>query len=277
MDRLLRLVGVVAFISIVAALLVGASLRPPAPPPNPRAAQERLQGTIKIGMDPSYPPIASLDGRGNLSGLDVDIAVEIARRFGVRPDFIGIDVGAIFDALGQRRFDVIVSGIPPFPEYGRDVIYSQPYFNAGQVIVVRSDPGAPRSLADLRGPVAVEIGSGGEIEARRLAARGTIELFLRDSPAAVVAAVRDGSATAGILDRLSAVEAARDGVQVAGPPFTLEPYVIAARRGDEALLAEIDAMIAAMRADGTLALIEERWLRPAGLDPVNGPRPPAGP
>ncbi|GIW05746.1 MAG: amino acid ABC transporter substrate-binding protein [Dehalococcoidia bacterium] len=279
MERLLRAVGAVAFTSLVAALLVGASIRPPAPPPNPRAAQARLQGVLKIGMDPSYPPIASLDGRGNLSGLDVDVAVELARRFNVRPDFIGMDIGALFDGLGQRRFDVIISGIPPLPEYGRDVIYSAPYFNGGQVILVRAGTEPPAGPASLRGTVAVEIGSGGEIEGRRIAAGGQVRLLVRDSPAAVVAAVRDGQAEAGILDRLSAVEAASpaSGVVIAGPPFTLEPYVVAARRGDDALLAEIDAMLAAMRADGTLERIEAKWLRPSGLDPVNGPSPPSRP
>jgi polar amino acid transport system substrate-binding protein len=279
MERLLGAVGIVAFVSVVAALTVGASVRPPAPPPNPRAAQARLHGVIRIGMDPSYPPIASLDGRGNLSGLDVDVAAEIARRFNVRPDFIGMDIGALFDGLTQRRFDVIISGIPPLPEYGRDVIYSAPYFNAGQVILVPEGAERPASPATLRGTVAVELGSGGEVEGRRLASTGQISLLVRDSPAAVVAAVRDGQASAGILDRLSAVEATRpgSGVAIAGPPFTLEPYVVAARRGDEGLLLEIDAVLAAMRADGTLERIEAKWLRPGGLDPVHGPSAPPRP
>lgn len=279
MDRLLRAVGIVAFVSVVAALLVGASIRPPAPPPNPRAAQARLQGVLKIGTDPSYPPIASLDGRGTLSGLDVDVAVELARRFNVRPDFIGMDIGALFDGLLQRRFDIIISGIPPLPEYGRDVIYSAPYFNAGQVILVPAGTPLPSGPAALRGTVAVELGSGGELEGRRLAATGQVRLLARESPAAVVAAVRDGQASAGILDRLSAVEAAgpTSGVLIAGPPFTFEPFVVAARRGDEGLLVEIDALLAAMRGDGTLERIEAKWLRPGGLDAVNGPRPPTSP
>ncbi|MCS6802799.1 MAG: ABC transporter substrate-binding protein [Chloroflexota bacterium] len=279
MDRLLRAIGVVAFGSVVGALLLGASVRPPAPPPNPRAAQARLQGVLKIGIDPSYPPIASLDSRGNLSGFDVDVAVELARRLNVRPDFIGMDIGALFDGLLQRRFDIIISGIPPLPEYRRDVIYSAPYFNAGQVILVRAGTAPPPGPAALRGTIAVELGSTGEIEGRRLAAGGHIAVLTRDSPAAVVAAVRDGQASAGILDRLSAVEAAgpTSGVVIAGPPFTLEPFVVAARRGDEGLLVEIDAMLAAMRADGTLDRIEAKWLRPGGLDAVNGPRPAASP
>ncbi|GIW11418.1 MAG: hypothetical protein KatS3mg061_2475 [Dehalococcoidia bacterium] len=64
---------------------------------------------------------------------------------------------------------------------------------------------------------------------------------------------------------------------VAGPPFTLDPYVIAARREDEALLAAIDAALTAMRADGTLARIESRWLDPARLHAVDRPTPAARP
>ncbi|GIW11417.1 MAG: hypothetical protein KatS3mg061_2474 [Dehalococcoidia bacterium] len=152
-------------------LLVGASLHLPSPPPNPRAVPARLQGVLRIGIDPSYPPIAALDGRGNLVGLDVDVAVELARRLGVRPEFVGMDLGGIFDALLQRRFDIIISGIPPLPEYAREVIYSQPYLNAGLVLLVPAGSATLRTPPELRGVVAVEVGGQAEAEARQLARR----------------------------------------------------------------------------------------------------------
>ncbi|MCL6647502.1 MAG: ABC transporter substrate-binding protein [Chloroflexi bacterium] len=271
--------GGLVLAGVLVLLLVGASLHLPSPPPNPRAVPARLQGILRIGIDPSYPPIAALDGRGNLVGLDVDVAVELARRLGVRPEFVGMDLGGIFDALLQRRFDIIISGIPPLPEYAREVIYSQPYLNAGLVLLVPAGSATLRTPPELRGVVAVEVGGQAEAEVRQLARRQPIELLLVDSPAGVVAAVRSGRAVAGIVERLAAAEHAspESGVVVAGPPFTLDPYVIAARREDEALLAAIDAALAAMRADGTLARIESRWLDPARLHAVDRPTPAARP
>jgi cystine transport system substrate-binding protein len=271
--------GGLVLVGVLVLLLVGASLRLPSPAPTSRAVQARLQGVLRIGIDPTYPPIAVVDERGNLVGLDVDVAVELARRLGVRPEFVGMDLGGIFDALLQRRFDIIISGIPPLPEYTREVIYSQPYFNAGLVLLVPAGSATLRTPAELRGVVAVEVGGQAEAEARQLARRQSIELLLVDSPAGVVAAVRSGRAVAGIVDRLSAAEQAHpeSGVVVAGPPFTLDPYVIAARREDEALLAAIDTALAAMRADGTLARIESRWLDSARLHAVDRPTPAARP
>ncbi len=84
-----------------------------------------------------------------------------------------------------------------------------------------------------------------------------------------------------MLDRLTAVELLKteQGIQLAGPPITLEPYVVAARKADAGLMVEIDAAIRAMQQDGFLANLERRWLGPGatGLNPVDGERAAASP
>jgi ABC-type amino acid transport substrate-binding protein len=42
-------------------------------------------GVLRVGMDASYPPFESIDGKGNLVGLDVDLGRELARGWGWRP------------------------------------------------------------------------------------------------------------------------------------------------------------------------------------------------
>jgi polar amino acid transport system substrate-binding protein len=114
---------------------------------------ERVQATgeLRVGLDASFPPFESLDADGNIIGYDADLARAIAGAVGAEPVFVNIGFDGLYDALQADRVDVVISGLPYDPRRTQDVIYSQPYFNAGQVLVVRADdetfsdpdPGAP--------------------------------------------------------------------------------------------------------------------------------------
>ncbi|MBI3979172.1 MAG: amino acid ABC transporter substrate-binding protein [Chloroflexi bacterium] len=241
-------------------LLSGCFLAPAAPD----RSLERVHaaGRLVVGIDPSYPPFAVDDGRGQIVGFDVDLARALAERLGVQVVFTPIDVGSIFDALLAEKFDAAISALPLYPELTKDVGFSEPYFNAGQVLIAlaSSDLSGP---ADLTGVVAADLGASGEVEARRLAAtRPGLAVRILDAPEAVVVAVAAGSADAAVIDRVTALEAlaARPMLRQVGEPLTAEPYVAAVRRPDARLLAEINRHLKAIAADGTLARIERRWL-----------------
>ena len=118
---------------------------------------ERVQATgeLRVGLDASFPPFESLDANGNIVGYDADLARAIARALGAEPVFVNIGFDGLYDALQADRVDVVISGLPYDPRRTQDVIYSQPYFNAGQVLVVRADdetfsdpgPGTPDPIA----------------------------------------------------------------------------------------------------------------------------------
>ena len=96
-------------------------------------------GELRVGLDASFPPFESLDANGNIVGFDPDLARAIAGKLGAEPVFVNIGFDGLYDALLADRVDVIISGLPYDPRRTQDVIYSQPYFNAGQVLVVRAD------------------------------------------------------------------------------------------------------------------------------------------
>jgi ABC-type amino acid transport substrate-binding protein len=271
-----RLAGLLALAAVLACLTLGMSIRLADPPPNPAAARSRLNGKLVVGIDPSYPPFASINGNQQLSGFDVDFATELATRLGAKAEFVGMDVGVIFEALMQRKFDVVISASPPYPEYSGDLIYSQGYFNAGQVIVVPAGASGPERVSDLKGTVGVETGSAAEIEARRIAANQSgLTLTTYDSPASVLAAIKDGKVPFGLLDRVTALELLKTepALKVSGQPITIEPYVVAARKEDSGLMLEIDAAINRMRSDKTLDGMEKNWLSAPSVpsvNPVNG-------
>ena len=223
----------------------------------------RDAGVLRVGLEATFPPFETTDGLGNLGGFDVDLANALAQGLGVRAQFDNLSYDTLYDALAARRVDVLISMIIPEPERTMDVSYSSPYYDAGLLLVVRQDQTeitAPKDLGGHR--VAVEAGSVGEEEARRLAtALAGMTILTFSEPGQALAALGAGEAAAAISDPASLAEFRRAGGKVAalGERLASEPYAVATRQRDRALTQEIQALIERLRATGELDRMAGKW------------------
>ena len=227
---------------------------------------ERIQreGSVRVGMDASYPPFDLVEADGSFTGYDVDLASELGARLGAEVEFVDIFFDGLYDALLSGRVDLIISALPHDRLLTQDVAYSYSYFNAGQVLIVaqRGDRiGGIEDLAGLR--VAVELGSGAHQEARRLNQREQIGLTLltRRTPEEVIDALVEGHADAAIYDGIAARQILSQGspIKLVGGPLTDEPYVIAMRLDSTLLLEKVNEALLDFREQGFLGLLEEKW------------------
>ena len=216
-------------------------------------------------MDPSFPPFEFVDEAGSAAGLDVDLARELARRLGVQAHFVATTYDGLYDILTVEGADVTISALYPDPTRAQDFVFSRPYFEAGQMLVVPPDSDVT-SVDDLAGQrVLVVFGTAGHMEALRW------EELLSPPPtlvpcegvAEVLAALGAGEAEAAVVDNLAAQAALAHGaaIQVLDPPVTSEPYVIVARSQDGDLLEKLDEFLEEMGDDGTLATLVARWVQ----------------
>ncbi len=229
-------------------------------------ARIQREGVLRVGMDASYPPFEVVDAEGRFLGYDVDLARALAERWGVEVQCVNVHFDGLYDALRADKFDLIISALPYDRTLTRDLRYSQSYWNAGQVLLVRDAADAPASVRDLRGQrVAVELGAEGHQLARRLSRDDALDLVILPArePEDILALMDDPTVTALICDRMQATGylAERPGWRIAGEPLTDEPLVIAALLDAPSLIGEVDAALTAWRADGTLEALSDRWLR----------------
>ena len=110
--------------------------------------------TIIIGLDDEYAPFGFRDDKGELVGFDIDLAEEVAKRMNVEVEYKGIAWNAKFNELDSGKIDIIWSGFNITPERKEQVIFSKPYMENRQVIIVSAGDGATVvSAADLAGKV----------------------------------------------------------------------------------------------------------------------------
>jgi polar amino acid transport system substrate-binding protein len=228
-------------------------------PPDRYLQAIEARGVLRIGLDPTYPPFDTL-GNGQPSGYDVALSQAIATDLGLRPEYHTLALDTLYDALASDRVDVLVSAIPFVYERQKEVRYSVPYYQSGQVLVVRAGETSINTVSDLTGKVvAVELGSNSDTEARRLQRDSMPALRLDStyhSAEDALDALASGRVDAAITDNLSAQTYATEyanAISVLQPPLTDEPYVVTMPVGADALAAHINSTIERLRADGELA------------------------
>ncbi|HEX8228417.1 MAG TPA: ABC transporter substrate-binding protein [Chloroflexia bacterium] len=230
-------------------------------PPDRYLERIRQSGTLRVGIDPTYPPFDMLR-EGQVVGYDATLAEAIARDLSVKVEFRTLALDTLYDSLIAGNVDMLVSALPPIPERQADVRYSVPYYQSGQVLVVRAGENAISSVEGLAGrKVGVELGSSADTEARRLQRSTAPGMQLQStyrSPEEALAVVVSGEVDAAITDNTSAQTylATHPGsVTVLSPPLTDEPFVVAVPARADALAGSVNATIQRLRNSGELSRI----------------------
>lgn len=233
-------------------------------------AAPRAADVVTVGTEGSYAPYTFVDEKGQLTGFDVEVVKEIGRRAGFEAKFVPTPWDSMFLALESKKFDLVANQISKSPEREKKYQFSDGYLVAGAQIIVKANrTGTFTKLADLKG---LKVGTGvGSNYAKML------EEHNAKSPAdAVKIATYDGDVTtvlqdiaagrldATVNDRLTAGYAAQKlklPVKAVGEPIALVPSHFVVRkdaRGD-ALVKRLDAALAEMKKDGTLAGLSQKW------------------
>lgn len=102
-------------------------------------AQIKEKGELKIGTEGTYPPFTFHDETGELTGFDVEIAKEVAKRLGVKPVFVETQWDAMFAGLDAKRFDMIANQVGIRPDRQEKYDFSDPYITSAAVLVVHKE------------------------------------------------------------------------------------------------------------------------------------------
>ncbi|MBM3214792.1 basic amino acid ABC transporter substrate-binding protein [Candidatus Poribacteria bacterium] len=222
---------------------------------------DRRAETIRVATDASYRPFEYYDESRELVGFDIDLMRALAERASLSVEFINQPFDGIIAGLESGKYDAAISAMTITPERAERVLFSDPYYDAGQVVAVRSEDMSIHGFADLTGRrIGVQRGTTGALKARDVAGATLSEY---DTIDLAFLALENGTVDAVINDELTsrAIAAARGSVKLVGAPLTEERYGIALRKDREELAARLNAALATARADGTLAALDRKWIQ----------------
>jgi Na+/H+-dicarboxylate symporter/ABC-type amino acid transport substrate-binding protein len=111
---------------------------PAAPPAEGRALLEamRERGRIRVGFVPNQRPYSHLNARGELVGLDVEMAHALALELGLPAEFAPVARERLVETLEAGRVDVVMAGIVVTTQRASRVVFSSPYLDETLAFVV---------------------------------------------------------------------------------------------------------------------------------------------
>jgi polar amino acid transport system substrate-binding protein len=214
-------------------------------------------GKWQMSINPTLPPQQFVDDKGELQGLNVELAKEIARRICLEPVFLRMNFPPMIPGLRSGRFDTINTGLF-WTEERSKMLFLVPY--AQQAISVYTDPASPLKLEkfeDLAGRVVgVEAATYTERKAKEynaeMVAKGLKSIDLRTftTVTATSGALRAGQLEAALNINETANSLEQRGIakiwirDIAGTDITF------AFR-DKAVAQAVADALTAIRADGT--------------------------
>lgn len=164
--------------------------------------------TLIAAANPTWPPMEFLDENKNIIGYDRDIIAAIAEEIGMKSEFRNIAWDGIFASLESGQANVIASCVTITDKRKKAYVFSDPYYEVHQAVVVAKDS-AIKKPEDLKGKkVGVQIGTTA-IEALR---KMNVDIDLRtyDEVGLVFEDMRNGRLDVVVCDDRSPYEKCRE-------------------------------------------------------------------
>jgi polar amino acid transport system substrate-binding protein len=221
-----------------------------APPPPPPAK------VYAVGTDAAYAPFQSQNEKGEIVGFDIELLQAVAAKGGFEVKFVNTPWEGIFNTLAQGDRDIIISAVTITDERRQTMDFSEPYFDAQQLIAVRKDSKIA-AFADLKKlKVGVQTGTTGDEVVTDLLGKTSKNIKRFESTPLALKELEAGGVDAVVADNGVVVHYVANNPggnfkTVSDPAFVPEKYGIVVKKGNAELLAKINTGLAAIKADGT--------------------------
>lgn len=220
--------------------------------------------TYFVGTDAAYAPFESQNKENTIIGFDIDLMKAIAEKAGITVKFVNTPWEGIFKTLEQGDRDLLISAITITDERKKDMDFSDPYFEAKQLIAVPKDSKVTK-LADLKGQkVGVQTGTTGDEAVSKLFGKDSSDVKRFESTPLALKELSDGGLAAVVADNGVVINYVKNNSDkgfkmVEDSSFEKEYYGIAVKKGNKELLDKINAGLKQIKDDGTYKKIYDQY------------------
>ncbi|WP_018130334.1 basic amino acid ABC transporter substrate-binding protein [Effusibacillus pohliae] len=217
-----------------------------------------------VGTDAAYAPFESQNEKGEIVGFDVDLLKAIADKAGFKVTFKNTPWEGIFTNLQNGDRDILISAITITDERKKSMDFSEPYFEAKQLIAVPKDSKIAK-FEDLKGKkVGVQTGTTGDDVVSKLLGKDNPNVKRFESTPLALKELANGGVEAVVADNGVVINYVKNNSDkgfkmIDDPSFEKEFYGIAVKKGNKELLDKINDGLKKIKDDGTYKKIYDQY------------------
>ena len=217
---------------------------------------------LTVACDATWPPFEIVNEQTKaLDGFGPELIRAVADRAGLDIELVNVGFDSVLAGVSQCQYDMAVSSITITDERKKTILFSDPYYLAGQIVTVRKDNDSITGKDDLAGKtIGGQIGTTGIIEANKIPG-ARVKTF--DEVGFAFQDLMNGQLDAVIADypvAMGYVVKNKDALKTVGPIFTDEYYGIAICKKNAYLVPKVNAALKALKDEGFLDKLDQKWV-----------------
>lgn len=221
----------------------------------------KQKGEITMAMSGQYPPFNFVNDQNKVTGFDVEIGQEIAKRIGVSGTPVTTAWDGIIAGLLANKFELICGSMAITEARLKSIDFSEPYYRSGAQLFVKKGSSL-MSVKDLAAKkIGVTLGTTYEKWVRENLSSADIRTYKGEPD--MFLEIANGRIDGIITDKIVGILAIKEKniqIQLAGDLLYEEKMGIALRKGNDSLKNVINQALVSMKEDGTYNTISMKWL-----------------
>ncbi len=220
------------------------------------ADQKADEKVYLVGTDAAFPPFESTLPSGEIVGFDVDLMNAIAEAAGIKVEIKHLGWDPMLKGVENGNADIGASGITINDERKEFYGFTEPYFEATQLIMVPSDS-TVASLKDLEGQnIGVQSGTTGEIAVKKIFGDNYTGIKGYEDLPTAMADLLTGRTVAVVGDNAVLAELLKKSPDqklklVSDDTFDKEYYGFIVKKGNTELLEKLNQGLKTIKENGT--------------------------
>jgi len=215
-----------------------------------------------VGTDAAYAPFEYVNDKGEVVGSDIELIKKLAELGDFRIDIRNIGWDALFQAVQNGEADMAISAITITDERKKTYDFTEPYFEAHQLIVSRANHPV-RSVKDLQDgtfPVGVQNGTTGHEVVKKILGDTNSRIRSFENTPYALKELENGGVGAVVADNAVVDLYVKENpgsklVTANDPSFEKEYYGIMVKKGNTELLNLLNSALEKAKKQGIVKQI----------------------
>ena len=231
------------------------------PTPLNKLDSVQKSGKLVVALEGAWQPWSYHDSSDTLVGYDVEVSRAIAEKLGVEPEYVESDWDSLFAGLDAGRYDMVCNGVEVTEERAKTYAFTTPYGYIHTALAVRKDNEDIHSFEDLKGKTTANSLASTYMELAESYGATVQGIDTLEETIQLLTAGRiDATLNADVsfYDYLN-VHPEADFKLVAQTAEASHVAIPVLKSEDTAYLDALNTAIEALRADGTLKTLSEKY------------------